>query len=106
MIMYIHTSIGFKIIQTRKGTLVFYIFDILFFNGHMMVDLPLINRKQILEAIPLPKVDGLQICQYTHWNGKDFFAASTKMNIESAKNKNSLYSSGRSNAAIIFIVNI
>jgi bifunctional non-homologous end joining protein LigD len=35
---------------TRKGELKFYVFDILFLNGHRLTELPLAKRKELLDA--------------------------------------------------------
>lgn len=35
---------------TKKGTLKYYVFDILFLNEHVLTDIPLIQRKELLNA--------------------------------------------------------
>jgi len=41
---------------TQNGTMVFYAFDLLWFNGHNLQESPLIERRKILKSI-LPKSD-------------------------------------------------
>jgi len=35
---------------TRKGILKYYVFDLLYLNGHSLLNFPLINRKELLDA--------------------------------------------------------
>ncbi|MGQ3132825.1 MAG: DNA ligase D [Flavobacteriales bacterium] len=35
---------------TREGTLTYYVFDILYLNGHSLMDMPLVQRKELLSA--------------------------------------------------------
>lgn len=84
--------------KTRKGALVFFIFDLLFFQGNDLTDMPLINRRKILESLPLPTGEQIQLSKCSSENGIDLFNAAKSMNLEGiiAKKANSKYSSGRS----------
>lgn len=81
------------------GELVFYIFDILWYEGKNLINLALIERQAILNDI-LPKDDDrIRISKVFDANGIDFFAAAKKMGLEGimAKRKLSTYAvSGRS----------
>lgn len=37
--------------RTRKGKLVYYVFDLLYLNGHSIINLPLIDRKDLLSEL-------------------------------------------------------
>ncbi len=64
------------------GNLVYYIFDLLWYNGQNIVDLPLSDRQAILKEI-LPKDDDhIRMSQVFKVNGVDFFEAAKKMQLE------------------------
>ncbi|QQL50525.1 DNA ligase D [Mucilaginibacter ginkgonis] len=77
------------------GNLVYYIFDILWYEGKNLMGLSLSDRQAILKSI-LP-TDNEHIRQSTVFkaNGKDFFAAAEKMGLEGiiAKKADSTYTS-------------
>ena len=60
--------------------------------------MPLINRRKILESLPLPQGEQIQLSKHSVGNGIDLFNASKSMNLEGiiAKKAKSKYSSGRS----------
>jgi len=62
----------------EKGTLKFYVFDILYFNGYDLRQLELLQRKKILKAI-LPKLDNVIFSSHTIGQGKETFAAIEKL---------------------------
>jgi bifunctional non-homologous end joining protein LigD len=77
------------------GNLVFYIFDVLWYEGKNLVHLPLIERQAILKHI-LPKdSDNIRQSQAFKANGIEFFAAAEKMGLEGivAKKAGSIYTS-------------
>jgi len=43
-----------------RGTLHYYVFDMLYLNGHSMVDLPLLDRKSLIQEV----VEGLHTARY------------------------------------------
>ncbi|QKJ32890.1 DNA ligase D [Mucilaginibacter mali] len=82
--------------QRRKdGQLVYNVFDILWYEGRDLRELPLIDRKAILEAV-LPTDDIIRLSKAFAVNGIEFFHAAEKAGIEGimAKKANSAYSAG------------
>jgi bifunctional non-homologous end joining protein LigD len=76
------------------GDLVFYVFDLLWYDGKNLMDLPLYQRQAILKDILPTDDDRLRISQVFNASGIEFFHAAEKMNLEGiiAKKKNSTYS--------------
>jgi bifunctional non-homologous end joining protein LigD len=82
--------------QRRKdGQLVYNVFDILWYGGRDLRDLPLTERKAILEAV-LPTDDTIRLSKAFAVNGFEFFLAAEKAGIEGimAKKADSTYSAG------------
>jgi bifunctional non-homologous end joining protein LigD len=82
--------------QRRKdGQLVYHVFDILWYEGRDLRELPLTERKAILEAV-LPTDDLIRISKAFAVNGIEFFHAAEKAGIEGimAKKADSTYDSG------------
>ena len=82
--------------RTGKGNIVYYVFDILYYNGHDLTGLPLLERKEILKKIipennPLIKFNG-----HIPEKGKKFFEQAKKLGIEGiiGKKANSVYRTG------------
>jgi len=75
------------------GHLVFYVFDILWYNGINLMELELSQRQLILKQI-LPTDDDRVRLSHTFSGGIDFFETAAKMGLEGimAKRKDSLYS--------------
>lgn len=82
--------------RTGKGNLVYYIFDILYFDGHDLRDLPLIRRKEILKTVLQGSPSNIKISEFIEEKGKDFFEIARQNGIEGiiGKDKNSPYRSG------------
>jgi len=76
----------------KKGTLKFYVFDILYFKGYDLRNLELIQRKKILKAI-LPKLDNIIFSSHTIGQGLETFKALEKLGGEGiiAKKSSSKY---------------
>jgi bifunctional non-homologous end joining protein LigD len=74
------------------GDLMYYVFDILWYDGKDLKGLPLTERKKILEQI-LPSSESIVISQDFHTSGIEFLEAAKKMGLEGimAKKKDSLY---------------
>ncbi len=74
------------------GHLVFYVFDILWYNGINLMDLELSQRQEILKDI-LPSDDDRIRLSQPFSGGIDFFQTASKMGLEGimAKRKDSLY---------------
>jgi bifunctional non-homologous end joining protein LigD len=76
------------------GELVFYVFDLLWYEGKDLTGLPLVERQSILHEI-LPKDDDrIRLGKVFKASGLDFFAAADRMGLEGiiAKKSDSLYS--------------
>lgn len=85
--------------EENQGALRYCIFDILYYNGHDLRDLPLIERKKILnEAIDWEENPLLHFSDYIEERGIDFFKAAKKQSLEGiiGKEKQSRYVSIRS----------
>jgi bifunctional non-homologous end joining protein LigD len=74
------------------GDLVYYVFDILWYKGLNLTELPLVDRKAILKQI-LPSSKTIWISQEFDGSGIEFMEAAKKMGLEGimAKRKDSLY---------------
>lgn len=79
-----------------KGELVFYVFDILHFDGRDLTDLPLVKRKEILRSV-IPPLDGIRYSDYVEESGRAFFSVAQKLNLEGimAKDAESRYLIGQ-----------
>ncbi len=64
------------------GNLVYYVFDLLWYNGQNIMELPLTNRQTILKDILPADDDHIRISQVFKVNGIDFFEAAKKMQLE------------------------
>ncbi|MCQ6958417.1 DNA ligase D [Mucilaginibacter aquariorum] len=82
--------------QRRKdGQLVYNVFDILWYEGRDLRELPLTERKAILEAV-LPADETIKLSKAFDVNGIEFFQAAEKAGIEGimAKKADSAYTAG------------
>jgi bifunctional non-homologous end joining protein LigD len=77
------------------GNLVFYIFDILWYEGKNLAGLPLTDRQAVLQSILPTDNDHIRQSKVFKANGVDFFAAAEKMGLEGiiAKKADSIYTS-------------
>ena len=82
-------------LTTQKGTLVYYIFDLLYLDGYDLRNTPLRLRKELLKKL-LPKSNWLKFSDHVERIGKKFFTALKKKHIEGmvGKNADSTYQSG------------
>ncbi|HEU0136321.1 MAG TPA: DNA ligase D [Flavobacterium sp.] len=64
------------------GDLVYYAFDILWYEGKNVMELPLSERQAILKEILPTNDDRIRLSKVFTANGLDFFAAAEKMNLE------------------------
>lgn len=76
------------------GELVYYAFDLLWYEGKDITGLPLSERQAILKEILPANDDHVRLSQVFDANGMEFFAAAQKMGLEGimAKKANSTYS--------------
>lgn len=78
--------------KSGKGELVYYVFDILWFNGYNLMELPLYERKIILQQV-LPEHPMVRFSDHVEQAGEQFFNAATEQGLEGiiAKAKVSAY---------------
>ncbi len=91
---------SFQLLQnyqnTGTGRLVYYVFDLLYYNGRGLTSLPLVQRKNILKNI-LPESESVKYSDHVEENGIEFFSLAKKQTLEGviAKNSQSEYKIGR-----------
>src|SRR5258706_8016771 len=71
----------------KKGELLYYVFDILFYEGHDLTPLPLKRRKEILKEI-LPPLSHIMYADHIEGNGIAVFNQMQKLGIEGIMAKN------------------
>ncbi len=77
------------------GQLLYYVFDLLWYNGYSLIDLPLTERKQKLMEI-IPSHPRIHISQVFNSTGTEFFEVARKLKLEGiiAKKADSIYLPG------------
>lgn len=77
------------------GSLLYYAFDILWYEGKDLTQLPLTERRTILKAV-LPETENILLSNDFETSGLEFFAAAEKMGLEGimAKRADSAYNIG------------
>jgi bifunctional non-homologous end joining protein LigD len=89
----------FKALQdwqlAKNGELVYYVFDILWLDGISLVNLPLVERQQILKQI-MPESNIIRFSDSIEDYGIDFYNIAKENNLEGiiAKRKDSVYQPG------------
>jgi bifunctional non-homologous end joining protein LigD len=80
---------------TQNGALVFYAFDLLWFNGYDLRNTPLVDRRKLLKSI-LPKSDVIRFSDHIAGKGIELFELAQAHSIEGivAKHKDSTYDAG------------
>lgn len=75
------------------GELVYYVFDLIWFNGRDLTELPLAERQEILAAVLPQDDDRVRLSKVFKGKGTEFFQAAGKMGLEGiiAKKSDSLY---------------
>jgi len=84
--------------KTKKGVLKYYVFDILFLNGHQITNLALIQRKELLQSFfEKYKLKNNIQSEFVITDGKDFLKKQISKGQEGimAKNKDSIYLPGK-----------
>ena len=74
------------------GELFFYVFDILWLEGYNLMDLPLVERREILKQVVTEK-DNIRLSENFNVSGKEFFEVADKLGLEGviAKEAESTY---------------
>lgn len=90
----------FQLIQHYQdrgsGHLLYYVFDLLYFQGHDLTGLPLLRRKELLKKI-LPAVPKIRFSDHVGEDGVLFYQVSKEKGLEGiiAKHAQSVYETGR-----------
>ncbi|WP_411273339.1 DNA ligase D [Daejeonella sp.] len=76
------------------GEIVFYVFDLLWYHGKSLINMPLSQRQQVLRDVLPVEDDSIRLSKVFKANGVDFFNAAEKMGLEGiiAKKAESTYS--------------
>jgi bifunctional non-homologous end joining protein LigD len=82
--------------KTGSGHLLYYVFDLLYFQGHDLTSLPLLRRKELLKKI-LPSVPKIRFSDHVWQDGILFFAVAKEKGLEGiiAKHAQSAYQPGK-----------
>lgn len=77
------------------GELIYYVFDILWYEGHDLKELPLTERRKLLQQL-VPSNQLIRFSQAFETSGTEFLEAAKKIGLEGimAKHKDSLYETG------------
>lgn len=82
--------------ESGSGHLLYYVFDLLYFKGHDLSNLPLLRRKEILKKI-LPSGTRIRFSDHIRKEGVLFYRVSKEKGLEGiiAKHSQSVYETGR-----------
>ena len=82
--------------DSGSGHLLYYVFDLLFFQGHDLTSLPLLRRKELLKRI-LPETPKIRFSDHVEGEGILFYQVSKARGLEGiiAKHARSVYETGR-----------
>ncbi|HEY4156079.1 MAG TPA: non-homologous end-joining DNA ligase, partial [Puia sp.] len=77
------------------GELIYYVFDLLWLNGHNLMDLPLLRRRELLKEL-LPENGPIRLSEHFETSAKEFLESARKLGLEGiiAKKADSLYQPG------------
>lgn len=81
--------------STGQGTLIYYVFDILYADGRNLQELPLMRRREILQQL-IKDVPNVRLSEHVAEKGKAFYEAADRQGLEGiiAKNGASAYMQG------------
>jgi len=82
--------------DSGSGHLLYYVFDLLYFRGHDLTDLPLLRRKELLKKI-LPSIPKIRFSDHVWKEGVLFYNVAKEKGLEGiiAKHSQSVYEAGR-----------
>jgi bifunctional non-homologous end joining protein LigD len=82
--------------NSGSGYLLYYVFDLLYFRGHDLTDLPLLRRKELLKKI-LPSAPKIRFSDHVWKEGVLFYSVAKEKGLEGimAKHSQSAYETGR-----------
>jgi bifunctional non-homologous end joining protein LigD len=86
--------------KTGIGPLIYFVFDLLYLDGHDLQGLPLVDRKEILHLIT-PESDAIRFSEHIEKTGIAFFKAAVRQHLEGiiAKDGQSTYRQGQRSGA-------
>lgn len=86
-----------KLMYSRKEQYTYYVFDILYLKGKNLINLPLVERKELLKNL-LPELPDVKYSDHVEGQGIGLFELAKKNDLEGivAKLKSSAYTEGRS----------
>ncbi len=81
--------------NSKNAKLAYFVFDILWYEGKLLTELPLYQRREILKSVLPPDNDLIRVSQAFEANGIEFFESAKKMKLEGiiAKRADSVYTS-------------
>ena len=82
--------------DSGSGHLLYYVFDLLYFKGHDLMDMPLLRRKELLKKI-LPSSPRVRFSEHLREEGVLFYNVAKEKGLEGvvAKHSQSVYEAGR-----------
>jgi bifunctional non-homologous end joining protein LigD len=82
--------------DSGRGHLLYCVFDLLYFRGHDLTDMPLLRRKELLKKI-LPSVPKIRFSDHVWKEGVLFYTVAKEKGLEGvvAKHSQSAYEAGR-----------
>jgi bifunctional non-homologous end joining protein LigD len=82
--------------KSPQGHLLYYVFDLLYFQGHDLTNLPLIKRKELLKKI-IPSSGKIRFSEHVAKDGVLFFRVVQEKRLEGiiAKHSQSVYTMGK-----------
>jgi bifunctional non-homologous end joining protein LigD len=82
--------------DSGRGHLLYYVFDLLYFRGHDLTNLPLLRRKELLKKI-LPSASKVRFSDHVSKEGVLFYSVVKEKGLEGiiAKHSQSVYEAGR-----------
>lgn len=82
--------------RTGEGTLAYYLFDLLWYDGHDIRDMPLIERKKLLKTV-VPGIPHLRYSDHVEERGLELFEHMQQKHLEGivAKDSGSAYAENR-----------
>jgi DNA ligase D-like protein (predicted ligase)/DNA ligase D-like protein (predicted 3'-phosphoesterase) len=82
--------------KSRSGHLLYYVFDLLYFQGHDLTNVPLLRRKELLKKI-LPSLPKIRFSDHVWAEGVLFFKVVKEKGLEGiiAKHAHSAYQTGK-----------
>ncbi len=77
--------------------IIFYVFDLLYLDGHDLRNLPLSERRRLLDPIVAARTGAIRFSEEVNADGEEFFRAACELGLEGiiAKRRDKPYRSGR-----------